>query len=126
MVVIAAILDRTDLSYFLSTSHPDASYQVSSQLAFQFKRRSEDRFSRWPPYLGFLIYKSPGCFLYFKSTGILVQEKMRKTEWSFRSGSHLVHKNYFEIGPVALEEMLFQGFFIFSSGGHFVQRSGTI
>ena len=27
------ILDRNDFSYFLSTSHPDASYQVSSQLA---------------------------------------------------------------------------------------------
>ena len=26
---------------FLSTSHPDASYQVSSQLAFQFRRRRE-------------------------------------------------------------------------------------
>ena len=32
---------RNDLSYFLSTSHPDASYQVSSQLAFQFRRRRE-------------------------------------------------------------------------------------
>ena len=30
-----------DFSDFLSTSHPDASYQVSSQLAFQFLRRSE-------------------------------------------------------------------------------------
>ena len=28
-------------SYFCFTSHPDASYQVSSQLAFQFRRRSE-------------------------------------------------------------------------------------
>ena len=27
------ISDRNDFSYFLSTSHPDASYQVSSQLA---------------------------------------------------------------------------------------------
>ena len=27
------IWDRDDFSYFLSTSHPDASYQVSSQLA---------------------------------------------------------------------------------------------
>ena len=33
------ISDRHDLSYFLSTSHPDASYQVSSQLA-QGCRRS--------------------------------------------------------------------------------------
>ena len=32
---------RNDLSYFLSTSHPDASYQVLSLLAFQFGRRRE-------------------------------------------------------------------------------------
>ena len=30
--------------------HPDASYQVSSQLAFGFLRRSEKRLSRWPPW----------------------------------------------------------------------------
>ena len=30
-----------DFSYFWSTSHPDASYQVWSQVAFQFRRRSE-------------------------------------------------------------------------------------
>ena len=29
------------LATFLSTSHPYASYQVSSQLAFRFRRRSE-------------------------------------------------------------------------------------
>ena len=31
----------TILSYFLSTSHPHASYQVSSQMAFQFRRREK-------------------------------------------------------------------------------------
>ena len=47
MAVMAAILDfRSEgFSYFLSTSHPDASYyasyQVLSQLAFQLRRRSE-------------------------------------------------------------------------------------
>ena len=30
------------------------------------------------------------CFLYFESIGPLVQE-MRKIEWPFSSGSHLVH-----------------------------------
>ena len=35
------ISDRNDFSYFWSTSYPDASYQVSSQLAFCFRRRSE-------------------------------------------------------------------------------------
>ena len=44
MDAMAAIWDflsqRFELS-FLSTSHPYASYQVSSQLAFQFRRRRE-------------------------------------------------------------------------------------
>ena len=35
------ILDRNTFNYFCSTSHPDASYQVSSQLAFWFRRRRE-------------------------------------------------------------------------------------
>ena len=35
------ISDRNDFSYFWSTSHPNASYQVSSKLAFGFRRRSE-------------------------------------------------------------------------------------
>ena len=30
-----------NFSYFWSTSHPDAAYQVSSQLAFWFRRRSD-------------------------------------------------------------------------------------
>ena len=32
------IYDRHDFSYFWSTSHPNASYQVSSQLVFRFRR----------------------------------------------------------------------------------------
>ena len=32
------ISDRNDFSYFWSTSHPDASYQVSSQLAQGYRR----------------------------------------------------------------------------------------
>ena len=40
------ISDRIHFSYFWSTSHPDASYQVSSQLPFGFRRRSE---TPWRP-----------------------------------------------------------------------------
>ena len=36
------ISDRHDFSYFLSTSHPDASKQIWSQLAFQFRKRKID------------------------------------------------------------------------------------
>ena len=35
------ISDRNNISYFLSTSHHDTSYQVLSQLAFWFRRRSK-------------------------------------------------------------------------------------
>ena len=37
------IYDPHDFSYFGSTSHPNASYQVSSQLAFLCRRRSEKK-----------------------------------------------------------------------------------
>ena len=43
------ISDLNDFSYVWATSHPDVSYQVSSQVTFRFRRRSENRFSRWPP-----------------------------------------------------------------------------
>ena len=35
-------------------------------------------------------------------------------------------KKYIEIGPLAEEEIAFHFFFIFSSGGHLDQRSGTV
>ena len=39
MATIAAILNfQNNFIYFWSISQPDASYQVSSQLAFQFRR----------------------------------------------------------------------------------------
>ena len=34
--------------------------------------------------------------------------------------------NYFKIQHLVLEEKSFKGFSIFSSGGHLVQRSGTV
>ena len=35
--------DLNNLSYFRSASHPNASYQVSSQLALLFRRRKENQ-----------------------------------------------------------------------------------
>ena len=37
----SCISDRNDFSSFLPTNHPDSSYQVSSQLAFQFWRSKQ-------------------------------------------------------------------------------------
>ena len=38
--LLSWISHQNNFSYFLSTSHPDASYQVYCQLAFQFRRTS--------------------------------------------------------------------------------------
>ena len=35
------ISDRNNFSYFLSTSHPDVSYQVTSQSALRIRKRSK-------------------------------------------------------------------------------------
>ena len=43
------ISDWHDFSYFWSTSHPNVSYEVWSQLAFQCRRRKY-RFSSWRPW----------------------------------------------------------------------------
>ena len=60
------ISNWNDLSYFLSTSHPDDSYQVPSQLAFRFRRIKK------------------------RKIGLLVQEKERKIDFQDgRNGGHL-------------------------------------
>ena len=68
--------------------HPNASYQVSSQLTFRFRRRSKIKtFSRWWPswisdqndFSYFFIYKLPRCFLLsFKSIGLLFWRRKQK------------------------------------------------
>ena len=96
------ISDRNNFSYFWSTSHPDASYQVASQLAFSFRRRREKLIFKMATMVAILdfrlewlwlllIYKSSPCFLpSFKSIGLIVQENKWKID--FQDGhrdSHL-------------------------------------
>ena len=79
---------HNNLSYFLSTNYPDASYQVLSQnWPFSSEEEGKNRFSRWPPswisgwnnFSYFYIYNSSLRFLpILKSTGPLVQENKRK------------------------------------------------
>ena len=63
---MAAILDfrSEQLSYFRSTRHPNVSYQVSSQMAFQFKRSEKIDFQggRHGGHLGFPIGKILAIF----------------------------------------------------------------
>ena len=61
------ISHQNNFSYFLSTSHYDASYQVSRQLAFHFRRRSEKQIFKTVVMTAifdfgseqFLLYKTP-------------------------------------------------------------------
>ena len=94
------ISDWNNFSYFSSTSHPDASNQVSSQLGIQEKKLKIDfQDGRCGGDLGFsigmiiaiLIYMSTRCFLpSFESIGLLVEEKKRKVDFQDGgSGGHL-------------------------------------
>ena len=96
------ISDLKDFNYFWSNSHPDVSYQVSSQWAFRFRRRSKKYIFKMAAIVAildfqleqfylFLINKSPWCFLpSFMSIGLLVQKKKRKIEFQDgHLGSHL-------------------------------------
>ena len=70
---------------------PDASYQVSSQLAFWFRRSDKKIFkmvamAAIEPFKLLLIYRSPQCFLpCFESIGLLVsrggEKKNRFSRW---------------------------------------------
>ena len=96
--------DRNDFSYFLSTSHPDASYQFRVNWSFGSGEEAKNRLSTWTPwrpswifdwndFTFLLIYKSPRCFLpSFMSTGLSVQEKKRKID--FQDGHHGGHLGY--------------------------------
>ena len=85
------IADRNNFSYFWSTSHPDANYQISSQLAFWFRRRSEKRFSRWSPcgHLGFPI----GTILAIFDLQVtpMLPTKFR-VNWPFGSGEEVKNR----------------------------------
>ena len=57
--------DGKDFIYFRSTNCPDTSYQVSSQLVFQFMRRSSKLiFSRWPPWSSWISYQNDFSYFY--------------------------------------------------------------
>ena len=49
--------DRHDFSYF-DLRHPNASYQVSNQLAFRFRRRSEKQIFKMAAMVAILDWRS--------------------------------------------------------------------
>ena len=87
----SCVSDQNDFSYFRSTSHPDAFYQVSSQLAFRFRRSPIDfQDSKDEDQLGFAIRMISTSFYLqvtlmlptkFESISLSVQVKKRKTDF---------------------------------------------
>ena len=100
MSAIAAFLisKPNDFSYFWSTSHPDASYQVSSQLAFRFRRRSKNRFSRRLPWrLSWFSYQKDFSYFwptshpdasYQVSSQVAFQFRRRSKKIDFQDSGH--------------------------------------
>ena len=90
----------TILAIFISTSHPDASYQFSNQVALWYRKISEKKSFkmavldfRSKHFKLFYIYKSPQCFLpSFESNGLSVQEKKQKID--FQDGCHGGHLGF--------------------------------
>ena len=94
------ISDRNNFRYFWSTSHHNASYQVWSQLAFGFRRRSEkidfqDTCSCHGGYLGFKIGMILAIF------DLLVTPMLPSkfvVNWPFGSGKEAKKKKDFQDG----------------------------
>ena len=74
-----------NFSYFCSSSHPNASYQVSSQLAFWFRRRRKVDFQNGRPggHLGFPIDR---ILTNFDLQVILMLPTKFRVNWPFGSG----------------------------------------
>ena len=96
MDAMGAILDfRSErfLLFFLSISHPDASYQISSQLAFCFRRRRKKQIFKMAAMVAILDIRSWTLLAIFnlqvtlmllpsfKSIGLSVQEEKRKIDF---------------------------------------------
>ena len=86
-----------NFSYFLSTSHPDASYQVKSQLVFWFRRRSEKIDFQDCRHVGFLIRTILAIFFYLchpdasnqASSQMAFQFRRRSQKWIFKMAAVL-------------------------------------
>ena len=80
------ISDRIEFNYSSSTSHPDASYQVSSQLAFRFRRRNEKYIYKMATMAAIFNFRSERFYLVliYKSSPLLPTKF--QVNWHFSSG----------------------------------------
>ena len=99
---MVAVLDFhwNNFSHFWSTSHPNASYQVSSQMAFPFRRRSEIQIFKMVAMVAILDFRPEQFYIFlstshpeasyqFSSQLTSVQEKKRKID--FQDEGHNSH-----------------------------------
>ena len=134
-----------NFSLFLFTSHPDASYQVSSPLAFWFRTRAKNRFSRWLPLpfaVAFFLSTSHADASYQLSSQLAFQFKRRsenrftrQPSWSwisnqndfsyFWSTSHPMLL-IFWVNWLLVQEKVQKIEWPFSSGSHLVHPSWTV
>ena len=75
-----------DLSQFQSISHPDASYQVSSQLAFRFRRRSEKKIFKMAPMAAILDFAISMILATFDLQVTMMLPTKFGVNWPFGSG----------------------------------------
>ena len=80
------ISNRNDFSQFQSIIHPDASYQVSSQLAFGFRRRSEKIDFQDGHHGGHLGFPISMILATFDLQVTLMLPTMFDVNWPFGSG----------------------------------------
>ena len=63
VAVIVDLRSEMILAFFLFATLPDTSHQVSSQLAFFFREDIQNRFSRWPLLLWYILQSFELIFL---------------------------------------------------------------
>ena len=86
------IFNRNDFSHFWSISHPDASYQVSSQLAFGFSRRSEKKDFQNGHHCGHLGFPISRILAIFDLQVTLILPTKFGVNWPFGAGNEVKNR----------------------------------
>ena len=86
------ISNRNDFSHFWTLSHPDASYQVSSQLAFRFRRRSEKKDFQDGHHSGHLGFPISRILAIFDLQVTLIFPTKFGVNWPFSAGNEVKNR----------------------------------
>ena len=87
MTAMAAILDfwLEWFSYSWSTSHTDASYQVSSQLAFRFRNKGEKKVVKMAAMVAILAFWSERFYLFLACKSPLMGGLQEETQTKIKA-----------------------------------------